>query len=396
MTAMDKILLRHSTKFPTLCTLIVDGLGQSSPISTHSLRDQTQWLLPSGDPRDDARRLYRLHTLDIYFWTQEDADLFLDTVERYLSAGQLETDRPRQQASDAHMSTVVQNLENMAVTDPAYQQGRLRDSRGEMVAASQHAPHSASTQGTGSDYQSSLRDQGPATGYAQVAYNPAAPPAPEPIKYREKTPPPPDAANGTGLVAAGLADQGQHYAASQSAPSGGYGPAQVPGGLGPQHGYASPPPSAGFPPRGSVSSQPSTVPSFAPPPIQTQNPNAHLLPQQSAAAQQYVPAGAGSSHEEDHEAPIGGYSSYSYTNPPQQPYQPSHLYQQNPPPQTSEYDVHSQVYRPTEAEAHSHSQKDAKKAAKNAGSRKHQVENIANGVDRKVGSFLSRLEKKIG
>jgi hypothetical protein len=327
--------------------------------------------------------------------------MFLETAERYLSPGQLETDRPAPKTSDAGMSTVVQNLENMAVTDPAYQQGRVRNSRGEPATILQQNPHSASTQGSNSDYHRSSREQEPAPGYAPVAYNPAAPAAPEPIKHREKTPPPPDAENGTGLVAAGLADHGQHYAPSQSAPPGGFAPTQVPGGLGMQHGYASPPPSAGFPPRGTVSAQPSAVHSFAPPPIQTQNPNAHFLPQESTAAQQYVPAGASSSQEEGHEVPIGGYSGYSYTNPPQQHYQQqTHLYQHNPPPQApqaSEYDIHSQVYRPTQAEAHSHSQKQAKQAMKNSGSgKKQQLENIAGGVDRKVGSFLSRLEKRIG
>lgn len=400
MVALDnKVLLRHSTKFPTLCTLIVDGLDQkNSPTSTHSSRDPSQWLLPSGDPRDDARRLYRLHTLDIYFWTQEDADLFLDTVERYVPASQLETDRPVQQANDAGMSTVVQNLENMAVTDPTYQQAHQRDSGSEIASTPQSVPHPGSIHGSNPDQRTFTRGQELPAGYSPAPYNPAAPAAPEPIKHREKTPPPPDAANGTGLLAVELADQGQQYTMPPSAPPVGLPPSQLQGGLGAPHGFAAPMPNAGYSHRGSVSSQTSTVNSFAPPPTQPQNPNAHFLPQPSVAAQQHVVAGIGPSHEEGHEMPIGGYSNYSYANPPQYHYQQqAYPYQHNPQPQASEYDIHSQVYRPIDAEAHGHAQKDAKQAMKNYGSaKKYNFGNIASGMDRKMEGFLGRLEKKIG
>lgn len=47
--------------------------------------------------------------------------------------------------------------------------------------------------------------------YKPLAYNPAAPPAPEPIKHREKTPPPPDVGPGGGLIAAsGYDHNAQH------------------------------------------------------------------------------------------------------------------------------------------------------------------------------------------
>ncbi|KAL1966375.1 hypothetical protein VTN77DRAFT_4517 [Rasamsonia byssochlamydoides] len=410
---LDHVHLRHSTRFPTLCTLTVDGQVQNSPVSSHSPTsgDQAQWLLPSTDPRDEGRRLFRLHTLDIYFWTLEDANLFFDSVERVLSPSQVETDRhPQEQPSEAAVSTVVQKLENVAITDPAYQNGQTRDSRSDSFSTTQLTPQSASTQTTNpGSYEAASKGQEPTTNYAPLAYNPAAPAAPEPIKHREKIPPPIDGAKGTGLAAAAAADQSHYYAPSQVpgsfAPSIGQTPGYaVPGTS--QLGYVSPPPSAGLgpgassihshpgvpsfaaaPASSSVSTQPGAM-SLAPPP---QDPNAYLYGQQPYGpphVYQHHPQCANYllNHAGENHVPIGGYSDYSYSQPVRQHHSPS----------SSEYDIHSQVYRPTEAEAKSHSQKHAKQAMKNPNSRHHKLEDGAARLENKVNGFLKRLEKKIG
>lgn len=409
--ALDHVHLRHSTRFPTLCTLTVDGQAQDSPVSSHSPTsgDQTQWLLASADPRDEGRRLLRLHTLDIYFWTLEDANLFLDSVERVLSRSQIETDRHPQQPTEAAVSTVVQKLENVAITNPAYQNGQTRDSRSDSLSAAQLTPQSASTQTTnpGSHEAASMGSES-TTDYTPLAYNPAAPAAPEPIKPREKTPPPVDGAEGTGLSAAAAADQGHYYAHSQApggfAPSVGQTPGYAVPGT-PHSGYMSSPPSAGLSPGvSSVHSHPG-APSFAAPPAWSsastqhgamsfapppRDPNAHLYGQQSYGTplvhHQYPQyAGYLQSHAGGH-VPIGGYSNYSYSQPVQQHHDPS----------GSEYDIHRQVYRPTEAEAMSQAQKHAKQAMKNPNSRHHRLEDNAAKVENKVNGLLKKLEKKIG
>ncbi|KKK19596.1 hypothetical protein P175DRAFT_0437937 [Aspergillus ochraceoroseus IBT 24754] len=408
---LDHVHLRHSTRFPTLCTLTVDGQGQAQayppPPSSTSPYD---WQLPSHDPRGETT-IQRLNTLDIYFWTQDDADQFLDLAERYLPSAQVETDRhPYQPASETHAtSTIVQQLENVAITDPAYQNGQTRNSQSEVVP--NPGAHSVSP-GASAGFpppplsgpppqQPSPINPSPAeqkrdsAQFAPLPYNPAAPAAPEPIKHREKTPPPPDAGEGTGLAAAMAADQGILYSAPSQLSGGVYThrptqsqaiPYSMPGS------YASPPPSAGLTRAGTfplqASSQgPSGLPpyspgfpagagphhaqgapmmSFAPPPTDQ---NAHLAQEPSLYGTQ-VPA-------------IGGYSDYSYDQTPRQ-----HRF-------SSEYDVHNQMYRPTEAEAKSHLQKHAQLAVQNPGQRPRKLEDSAMRMENSVNRFLKKLERKI-
>lgn len=391
--ALDRVHIVHSTRFPTLCTLTVGTPVEDSPVSAHSPTsgDQGQWLLPVAISRDDgSRRLLRLHTLDIYFWTLEDANMFLDAVEKVLSPKQLESDRhPQHQVPEPALSSVVQNLENVAISDPAYQNGQTRDSRSQPApAVAQSTSHEAS------------QEQSP-TSFAPLAYNPAAPAAPEVIKHREKTPPPVDGSEGTGLGVAAVVDSSQLYAYSQTPDAHNTlsGQARTVPGLA-QYGYGSPPPSAGLgPPAYSSPLSTNAVPtqagsmSFAPPP--SQDPNAHLYdqqtygshhaqhshhPQYAAYLQSQGPA------SEDLQAPIGGYSNYSYSQPVQQQHGTS----------GSEYDIHSQVYRPTMAEARSSSQRHSKQAMKNPGSRHHALEDAAGKVENRVNGFLKKLEKRIG
>ncbi|KAJ5912927.1 hypothetical protein N7504_001810 [Penicillium tannophilum] len=427
---LDNVHISHSTQFPTLCTVTVDGYT-GAPQQEAS---QYDWRLPSTDGQND---LIRLNTLDIYFWTLDDANQFLDSASRVLAQAQLETDRDSAvEQSDQSLSSVVQQLENIAVSDPAYQNGQTPDSRFNPppVAAptAQAAPASLSfppppPSGPSNDQHQTFaqhpsfsqeRDspvspitpeerQEPETP-APLPYNPAAPAAPEPIKHREKTPPPPE--DGTSLAAAAAADAGVPYTPTQQransvgissfAPP----PSSAPSMQYTQTGYASPPPSAGLahpntfplsgPGAGSALQSP-VLPSyqqsfmtgqqfpgaggmsFAPPP---QDPNAHLFGQQGYTTPQQSPP------QQAVHRPSVGLSNYSYDQAQPQPVQRS----------GSEYDIHSQVYRPTHEEVHSHAQKHAHKAMKAPGERPHKIEDKAHKMEGGVNRFLKRLEKKLG
>lgn len=93
--------------------------------------------------------------------------------------------------------------------------------------------------------------------------------------------------------------------------------------------------------------------------------------------------------------PIGGFSTYSYETTAQPQAHPHpHPYRQG---STGDYEIHSQVYRPTEAEAGSHYQKYAQQAMKNGGQgqqRPRKLEDGAARVENSVNRFLKKLEKK--
>lgn len=462
VTAMETTIVRQSHKHPTLCTIVVDGYGSHGEGAASSAgQPEHHWRLPNTDPRNEGRYLFRLHTLDIYFWTVEDANTFVAFASKKLEIDQLDiVDVPPTPAShDQAMSPVVQNLENVAIQDPAYHNGQTRNSgTGSTRVIS---PFKMGTSGVGKPqgtpkaeipkaFQPQPQDTSKAqssTTFQPLAYNPAAPPAPEPIKHREKTPPPVDAEVGTGLAAAALRDHSEVASpSSMSRPP--YGHPQSSGLFSPQpaqshtNSLASPPPSVGYtnshssvgyrassvsslpppPPqsgRGSVSPYTPT-PSFAAPP---QSPtNSASVPSQQAVANFSAPPqdspapfyGKGSAPSQSpateilgdsyvagvrqplqhihpqyadytppgHEPPVGGYSSYQYSQQ-----QPHHHHHHN---EGNEYDIHSQVYRPTEDEAHG--RKPPKPSKQPTGRVEQGVEN----VDKKVNRFFKKLEKKIG
>ena len=457
---MESTTVRQSHKHPTLCTIVVDGY--SSHDASPARQSEHHWRLPNTDPRGEGKYLFRLHTLDIYFWTVEDANTFVAFARKKLEIDQLEiVDVPPAPAShDQAMSPVVQNLENVAIQDPAYHNGQTRNSRTQSTGVT--SPPKMGTSGEGKP-QGTPKAQIPnafqpqdtpkpqtSTTFQPLAYNPAAPPAPEPIKHREKTPPPIDAEVGTGLAAAALRDHSE--AVSQSSTSRPpYGHTQSSGLFSPQPAQSHTPsltsthPSAAYPisqssagyrassvsslpppppksGRGSVSPYTPT-PSFAAPPqspaysasvhSQQDAPSFSAPPQDSASPfygkgstplqspaseilgdsyvagirqplqhirpqyADYTPPG--------HEPPVGGFSSYQYSQ--QQPQQQQHQHQRN---DGNEYDIHSQVYRPTEEEAH------GRKPSKPSKQPQGRVEQGVENVDKKVNRFFKKLEKKIG
>ena len=375
--------------------------------------------------------------------------MILDTFQKLLQRQQLDLDEIQEESHHQDMvSPVVQNLENVAISDPAYKQRRT-----DSAAEPRHQPAqlpspppmksmSPSSVAAGVGGGRSSISKAPATDFTPLAYNPAAPAAPEPIAHREDTPPPIDAADGTGLAAAAKHD---HYVSQQppqtfggppSAPDvryGQYGSPPQPPSFGP-HASISPPPSFGPGATAAVQQSfglPSTVSplhqtsphtsvstSFAPPPTsagsdnsrhpsvaaqtyvpQGQDPNSHIFghpsietpgtqfyqtingqphkalahvqpqyPDYLAAGQPPAPTGPA--------APLGGYSSYNYQQTQPVP---------NPP---AGYDIHSQVYRPTEAEHSSHHHKPSKSSSGKP--------STTEKVEKGIGKWIKKVEKNFG
>lgn len=119
--------------------------------------------------------------------------------------------------------------------------------------------------------------------------------------------------------------------------------------------------------------------SFAPPP---QDPNAHLYDQQVYGGSGHVQPQA--QHQAVGAVPVGGFSNFSYSQPQAQHQRAG-----------SEYDIHSQLYRPTEVEAGSHYQKYAHKAMKNPAQRPSKLEDKAERLEGGMNRFFKKLERKL-
>ncbi|KAI9845190.1 MAG: hypothetical protein M1838_001851 [Thelocarpon superellum] len=380
----------YSHKHPNLVTLTVDGPTSSRhAAATLPPGDLRQWHLPALDARNEKRYMFRLHTIDFYFWTTDDALLFIKSVASSLPPAQVAI-RDAQPPPSAHadmMSPVVQMLEHAAISDTAY--GRREPDS--FTPTSTHLPSPPQPDYTEPKDRSGATEL-PAE-YAPMAYNPAAPAAPEPIAPRQKTPPPPEAEGGTGLAAAAALDhQALQFA---SPPTQSFPQMQQPGSLPRQttapllpasnafpHTPQASPPTFGPPPtlpRANTMSSPGAHPGALPgqqyistpislPPAEP----ASRLPSQVAAHPTSPPPGS----QPPGQGPAGGYSTYQYGQPRKAP--------------TDPYALHSQVYRPTEAEV-----KTAKKSHA-AGAPPTKLENQMSKVDKGMGKLFKKLEKRVG
>lgn len=348
-----------------------------------------EWHLPWYDPRNETKYHYKLHSLDVYFWTQADALQFVNGVRRVLPAQQVEVldepaPPPRQfqppptAVSDA--SGLVQKLEKAAIS-------------------SEVGPSRADSGASGSAASSSLPPPPPppALNFAPMAYNPAAPAAPESIRHREKTPPPPDG---------GLNPLQQTLAYDAGTPfSPGLAPSSMTGPLSP----AIPPPQFGQIPG---------APSFPGPPQP-----------QSAATPGMAPAGFGQHPHPGlaraHTVPIQSFgtplaSPYGSVFPGSPGFVPTQQMSLNqsqpqlpqnttppapgtpglpPPPPASapttagmgqmDYSIHQQAYRPDEAEMeHKYKQKSDRETRK--------LESNAYRLEKGVTGMFKKFEKKFG
>lgn len=434
--ALGTIQLRNSDTFPTLFTITVDGNRHnatgSAPSQTPNDKD---WRLTHFNP-DRSSSFLRLHTLDIYIWTLEDATSLLSNMQRLLTPDQLDiSPSPQPTGHDVSASAVVQQLEQAAISDQTYQSTQRSSQPVDMqkipppppppVSVSHMTPSTA--QGISEPVspieethtQTPPAPQESAANYAPLPYNPAAPAAPEPIKHREKTPPPPDTTTGPGLSTAATAHHGMSFApppqsdyppsnhAQNPSTSQGY----IPGGAVATHG--TPPGGFGRPssvssykqqhnPSGSLSFAPSPATATSPPPTTSnsgnksfspppQDPNAHLYRQQSFGQsppnspynpaqhiqQPYVER---RDSQLSTQQPIGGYANYSYNQQQSQ--------SDNP------YNLHQQVYRPTESEVIS-SHAASHETELQGGRKPGKITENAMRVEKGVNRLFKKLEKRL-
>ncbi|KAJ9643956.1 hypothetical protein H2199_003822 [Coniosporium tulheliwenetii] len=322
MGYLDTVQVDRSYKHPNLFTITVDGRGVANGHSSPSpQQDMSQWYLPTYDLRSEAKYMYRLHSIDLYFWTTDDADKFLEALKRVVPEDQI---RLRDKSSSQYehrdtMSPVVQKLEQVAISKPY--QGRTASVS--TTKSYQGPPTAASTSSISAT--SPPPTEAPPH-YAPMAYNPAAPAAPEPIAHREKTPPPP-----TRKVAPGSLPQ---LSTITAAPT-------------------------------TALRNSSTLPGLPPP-----NPAAGAMP------------GPHTTNPQAPHIPHVQYGQYSSYVQPQQ---------------AEAYNIHSQAYRPTKAEAtYGHHTEDNHGAqAPGAAPAAGRLEQGLGKVEKGVGRFLKRLDKKL-
>ncbi|RMZ90862.1 hypothetical protein DV736_g1911, partial [Chaetothyriales sp. CBS 134916] len=429
-------------------TVIVDGASPgTSPHSAKPGREPDEWKLPSADPRESGKQNYRIHTMDVYFWAEEDARSVIQTLQQLLDPTQLDvaelqpvphSDLQTEQESSRHeniVHPVVQNLENVAISDPAYQNGQTRDAYSQARDLQQrrqppqaepatnlippppqlqHPDASVSPVSAISSTESKQKQHEAGQSFAPMAYNPAAPAAPEPISHREDTPPPLDDGHGTGLAAAAAHDR--VYGQPNSQPWTG-----VPHPN--QYGLYSSPPAQSF---SSLPPPPASATSFAGPP--SAGSGAH--PEQSRytssiAAEHYIPSQTSPSSNRSSDPvetpgsqfyssisggphkplahvqpqyadylsansrstpPPGGYSQYNYSQASQGQAVPS-----------GGYEIHSQVYRPTEAEAKGHGNHHHRPSRTDTGqSGPGRKESRADKVEKGVSKLFKKVDKKFG
>lgn len=397
---LDRTYVRYSYKQQCLVSITVEGVP-GPPI------DQSQWHLPTYDPRNENKYHYKLHSLDIYFWTQTDALQFVNGIRRVLPASQIEVaDEPGPPPShhayshSQDVNPLVQKLEKAAISDPRVQQQQNMPSFAPPPSAAA-APSSGSA-----------RNESPPS-FVPMAYNPAAPPEAERYQHREKTPPPPEDDGHNPLVAALARDQG---AAPPFSP--GYGqttfsaPPGAPSFPGPPpQPYNPGPTSPGLPPSaiGSPGLPPTqfghlqrsvTIPvvsgatNLASPgltsPYGANFPGTPGLPPTQQQLQQY-PNQQYQPQNQQHQPtpppiqspglpppPPGGYSQFNYNAAPQMGGG------------GSEYNIHQQLYRPTEQE---HAAKYAEYKPKPEGTQSKLGQN-AERLERGVTGLFKKIEKR--
>lgn len=413
------------------------------------------WQLKDWDANRGVEYLYLLHAVDVYFWTERDANRLVDTLRglpsgslkgldapgapvpqqqqqqqqqhaqpqnQYQSQGQVQQPLQQQLGSppptaqptaQTHShppgaSPVVAQLEWAASTPAHGHAAHARDSVSTIASqsASAGAPYAPPTPkaavgipppppGGPPASSSTPHASGSAAGTPApppLAYNPAAPAAPEPVAHREKTPPPlmDEAGNVISPSAPGASSFG---AGAAGAGAGGVGF----GGFAPSAGFAPRSGAGGYPGAGRTASLPfnqyaragsvgsmgspglgvSGAQGTPPPPPPPQQGYSPQQPQQQQAS--YTPS------------PHQSFSSHSYH--PQQ--QQGHM----PDPSA----IHAQAYRPTEDEArrghghgHAHSGSGGSTGASPAqggqqgqGQKQGKVGRFDRGVDR----FLKKLDK---
>lgn len=324
--------------------------------------DRNEWHLPTYDPRNENKYHYKLHSLDIYFWTQKDALQFVNGVRRVLPPAQVEVLDEPGPPQPTGMSSVVQRLENVAISDPQY--GKTDSLASETTSRD---PTAVTALTSSSELLANPPPPPPApASFVPMAYNPAAPAAPEAIRHREKTPPPDeDPLNPLAVAVA--------------------------------HDYQKQPFTPGFPPQSQFPlgvTSPGLPTHFAGPPIQPGIQRAATMPAHAALASPGLPGSPGlvpppppppttqatGNGNIAVSSPPGGFSNYTY-GPQNSVRQDSH-----------DYSIHQQLYRPTEVEFGTNKPHQYQPKADPRG----RLEENAGRLERGVSGMLKKFEKKFG
>ncbi|CAM1510127.1 Fc.00g004620.m01.CDS01 [Cosmosporella sp. VM-42] len=331
--------------------------------------DQSEWHLPTYDPRNENKYHYKLHSLDIYFWTQQDALQFINGVRRVIPPSHVEVlDEPPPPPQPAPLSAVVQKLENIAISNPQYGSPNPPGNQGFAPPPIAPAP--------------SNQSPAPAS-FAPIPYNPAAPAAPETIQHREKTPPPDEDPLNPLAVAVAYDYQKQPFT-----------PGFPPQSQFPLGGLNSP----GLPPQG-LKSPGLPPPQFGGPPQHPGLNRAMTMPAQPALGSPYgatFPGSPGFAPPPPQQ--LQSQSAIPVANPhlppPPQGGYPQHPYNAAPQPGGQDYGVHQQLYRPTQAE-HGNPEMPNKGYQPKTEARGKLEEN-AGRLERGMTGMFKKFEKKFG
>lgn len=202
-------------------------------ITVGEVEGNDDWHLPTYDPQNQNKYHYKLHSLDIYFWTPIDAGQFVSGIRRVLPPAQCEVlDEPGPPPRhEAEVSSVVQKLEQAAISGS----NSLQATPAGLQPGAAGAPTFPGPPMSAVAGPDGATPPPPPQQFSPVAYNPAAPPAPEEVRHREKTPPPEDG---------GANPLHQTLAYDAATP---FSPGLVPSGLGPLS-PGIPPPNLQHPP----------------------------------------------------------------------------------------------------------------------------------------------------
>jgi len=361
----------------------------------------TDWALKAYSLRNDNEASFTVHAMDIYFWGVEDAQRTLQALRLLGSAvGSLQFDGEEVNQSQNERASIVQRLESVAISNPASEVTR------KVVPPPLVSPS-----------------------VAVASYNPASPQAPEPLVYREKTPPPADTEAGLGTVVRreaqgdNFATQYQLYGNALEPPATESATPQIPGP--PLQAPATPPnqflTAFALTPTAQTNTPQRLQGIFNPPSISASPVRALPLRNEDQPKPQYAtygsslpppppvvrsatgytePGSASYQHQQSqmyspsYYAPGQGQAQATPTYMPPSGFQPgfSPYYQ----PQSthaglaSPYAVHSQAYRPTEEELAAHGDKD-KQSEGLFGA----LDARAVKVEKGISKWLGRLDKRL-
>lgn len=141
--------------------------------------DGQEWHLPSFDLRNEKISSFKLQCVDIYSWTNEGAIQLLSAIRRLLPQEHVtilyEPITVPSHYNYQQRGSVVQGLENLTTNDPLMLHHQKKGMKS--VYSIPGPPISATP---------NVRQF---TSHTPLPYDPAAPPAPEKLTFREKTPP---------------------------------------------------------------------------------------------------------------------------------------------------------------------------------------------------------------